>query len=71
VIQQTIDVTLNGRPRQLPAGITLPSLLDEIGVDRRTIAVAHNGEVVPRDHYEAVVLRDGDAVEVVRMVGGG
>jgi thiamine biosynthesis protein ThiS len=27
--------------------------------------------VIPRDTYEGVLLRDGDSVEVVRMVGGG
>jgi sulfur carrier protein ThiS len=25
----------------------------------------------PRDRYDATVLREGDVVEVVRMVGGG
>jgi thiamine biosynthesis protein ThiS len=27
--------------------------------------------VIPRDAYDGIVLRDGDSVEVVRMVGGG
>ena len=35
------------------------------------IAVAHNGDVIPRDRYDGVCLNDGDSVEVVRMVGGG
>ena len=68
---QTISLTLNGKPRSLPGETPLLDLLAELGVDRRLIAVAHNGDVVPRDTYEHVVLRDGDSVEVVRMVGGG
>ena len=67
----TISLTLNGKPRDVPAGTSLPSLIDLLGVDRRMIAVAHNGDVVPRDRYDDVVLGDGDRVEVVRMVGGG
>jgi thiamine biosynthesis protein ThiS len=67
----SIRVSVNGRPRELPAAATLPSLIDDLGVDRRTIAVAHNGDVIPRDSYDSVVLEDGDSVEVVRMVGGG
>jgi len=51
--------------------MSLSALLDELGVDRRLVAVAHNDEVVPRERYDATVLRDGDRVEVVRMVGGG
>ncbi len=66
-----ITLTLNGKPRELPAETELPRLLDLLGVDRRMVAVAHNGDVVPRDRYEQVRLRDGDTVEVVRMVGGG
>ncbi|HLG11942.1 MAG TPA: sulfur carrier protein ThiS [Dehalococcoidia bacterium] len=68
---QTISLTLNGKPRNLPGETPLLDLLAELGVDRRLIAVAHNGDVVPRDTYERVVLRDGDSIEVVRMVGGG
>jgi thiamine biosynthesis protein ThiS len=68
---QTISLTLNGKPRSLPGETPLLDLLAQIGVDRRMIAVAHNGDVIPRDSYDRVVLRDGDSVEVVRMVGGG
>jgi len=66
-----VRLMLNGKERVVAAGMTLPELLDELGVNRRLVAVAHNGEVVPRDNYDDIVLRDGDAVEIVRMVGGG
>jgi thiamine biosynthesis protein ThiS len=71
VTQQTISLSLNGKPRELPASTSLPALLELLGVDRRMIAVAHNGDVIPRDKYDGIVLCDGDRVEVVRMVGGG
>lgn len=35
------------------------------------VAVAVNGEVVPRATWPGVVLADGDAVEVVTAVQGG
>jgi thiamine biosynthesis protein ThiS len=66
-----ISLVLNGKPRSLASETPLPQLLEELGVDRRLVAVAHNGEVIPRDQYESVVLHDGDRVEIVRMVGGG
>jgi thiamine biosynthesis protein ThiS len=71
VIQHSITLTVNGRERTLPGEISLPDLLSELGVDRRMVAVAHNGDVIPRATYDGVVLHDGDRVEVVRMVGGG
>jgi len=33
--------------------------------------VEHNGEIIERSAYESVTLREGDRVEIVRMVGGG
>jgi thiamine biosynthesis protein ThiS len=71
VIQKSISISVNGRPRELSADSSLTSLIEALGIDRRMIALAHNGDVVPRDRYDQVVLQDGDTVEVVRMVGGG
>jgi thiamine biosynthesis protein ThiS len=68
---QAISLVLNGKQRSLASETPLPRLLEDLGVDRRLVAVAHNGDVIPRDQYESVVLHDGDRVEIVRMVGGG
>jgi len=35
------------------------------------IAVAHNGTVLYREDWAAIQLRDGDRLEIVRMIGGG
>jgi len=40
-------------------------------VDPRYVAVARNGDVVPREEWPKTSLQDGDVLEVVRMVGGG
>ena len=66
-----MQIVLNGNQHELAAEMSLAQLVDSLGVDRRLVAVAHNGEVAPRDTYEQITLREGDRVEVVRMVGGG
>ena len=66
-----ISLTVNGEKRQLPAETDLVSFLKELEVDVRLVAVAHNGDVIPRRDYASVRLREGDALEIVRMVGGG
>ena len=66
-----VSLTVNGKPRELEREASLPQLLRLLDVDVRLIAVAVNGEVVPRRQHEGIVLRDGDEVEIVRMVGGG
>jgi len=55
------------------AAATLAALLEEKAVDvaQRGIAVAVNGEVVPRAAWTATPLRSGDRVEIVRARQGG
>jgi sulfur carrier protein len=66
-----MNITVNGKPRQIAAEIDLPSFLRAFDVNPRLVAVAINGDVVPKDQYGAARVRDGDALEIVRMVGGG
>lgn len=66
-----IAVTVNGKRREIDAEVDLAGLLQTLAIDARAVAVARNGEVVPRDRYAEVTLREGDSVEIVRMVGGG
>ena len=66
-----IRVTINGRDLELPQSISLQAYLEEKELSGRRLAVAHNGNVVPRDEYSIVVINDGDTLEIVRPVGGG
>jgi len=64
-------ITLNGKAHDTQTPMGLVQLLASLEIDRRLVAVAHNGEVIPRDRYEEVSLTEGDSLEIVRMVGGG
>ncbi len=66
-----IQVTINGREIELPSPISLTAYIEEKGLTGRRIAVAHNGNVVPKSDYCDVEIGDGDTLEVVRPVGGG
>jgi sulfur carrier protein len=66
-----IALTVNGKRRELKGETDLVGFLSALKVDARGVAVARNGEVVLRDRYAEVRLRDGDVLEIVRMVGGG
>ncbi len=66
-----IAVQVNGKKVDLEQPIGLLDYLARLGVDPRTIAVEHNGEIIERSHYAGVMLHAGDVVEIVRMVGGG
>ena len=69
-VRAEISVTVNGEARRVAEGTTVRALLDLIGV-RGQAAVERNMELVPRARHTAVTLTDGDAIEVVQLVGGG
>ena len=64
-------ITLNAEPRTFPAPLTVAALLDQLGRDAKTLAVEVNLNVVPRAEHASTMLADGDAVEIVTLVGGG
>lgn len=66
-----IEFTVNGEPRQAPAGTTIAALLAELGVEPRQVAVEVNLELVPRGRHAQRALAPGDRLEVVTLVGGG
>lgn len=66
-----MQVTVNGTPTELDDPTTVAQLVAAQADDQRRMAVARNGEVVPRSTWAATPLCDGDAVEVLRAVAGG
>lgn len=66
-----VDITLNGEPRTVPVALSVKELVEQLGYDRRRIAVEVNREVVPSASHPARQLQAGDAVEIVTLVGGG
>ncbi|HEX4332197.1 MAG TPA: sulfur carrier protein ThiS [Usitatibacter sp.] len=66
-----ISITLNGKPREFSAPLTLSQLVDELDLAGRRIAVERNGEIVPRSRFPDARVADGDRIEVVVAVGGG
>ncbi len=66
-----IELEVNGRRVELLGPTPLPDYLQELGVDPATVAIEVNGEILPRAGYPGCMLRAGDRIEVVRMVGGG
>ena len=65
------EVLLNGEPRRVAEGSTVGDLLAALGRHPRTVAVEHNGSILPRDRYDATPLAAGDRLEIVGFVQGG
>ena len=70
-----MELTVNGAPAELADDATVADLVaatlarTAAGHDR--VAVARNGDVVPRSSWSATRLAPGDAVEVLAPTAGG
>jgi thiamine biosynthesis protein ThiS len=66
-----INLMVNGKPREAEDNIDLATYLAAFDVNLRFVAVGHNGEVIKKEQFSKITLRDGDSLEIVRPVGGG
>lgn len=66
-----MQTTVNGDPRNLPEACTIEALLADLGLTDRPCAVEVNRCVIPRAEHPRHPLAEGDAIEIVSMVGGG
>jgi sulfur carrier protein len=66
-------IVLNGERSQLSAGTTVAVALETLGLtlEARGVAVAVDGEVVPRTTWESFALGGDARVEVLTAMQGG
>ncbi len=66
-----MHITLNGALKHVPEGISLQDLIAEYKLSADTIIVELNLIIIERKTYADVTLKEGDRLELVRLVGGG
>jgi sulfur carrier protein len=68
-----MTIVLNGQRSELAAGETLAAALERLGVaaGQRGVAVAVDGEVVPRAQWPTFALPEHARVEVLTAMQGG
>jgi sulfur carrier protein len=64
-------VTVNGEEHRLPSDATVATLVEGLSAPSRGVAVAIDGEVVPRAQWPATALSEGARIEVVAAIQGG
>ncbi len=67
----TIQVRLNGKERDVTAGQTVRALLESLDLHPSLVVVELNREILARDAYGDVPVKEGDTIELVHFVGGG
>jgi sulfur carrier protein len=67
----SVQVLVNGQAREVAAGSTVDQVVAAVNGLACGIAVAVNGEVVPRRGWPATPVGEGDQIEIVTAVQGG
>jgi len=66
-----VTITVNGETIDLEQPSTIVAVLDRRGIGKERVAVAVNGEVVPRAKWHDTLIEQGDRIEMVKAVSGG
>jgi sulfur carrier protein len=70
-LSEQITIQVNGENRHCEANLSVPKLLEKLGLNPRLIAVEYNGEILHRQYWEQTEIKNGDRLEIVTIVGGG
>ncbi|MFT5285243.1 MAG: thiamine biosynthesis protein ThiS [Planctomycetota bacterium] len=66
-----MQITVNGKDRDVADGISVAELLSELDLDSVRVALELNRKLVTRKDHSATLISDGDHLEIVTLVGGG
>jgi|LSQX01.2.fsa_nt_gb sulfur carrier protein len=66
-----LNIKLNGKPLELDNPVSLIELFEMKGLEPDKIVVEYNFEVLKKEDFGKVVLKENDNLEVLSFVGGG
>jgi len=64
-------IKINDQSLELTEQSSLAELLSTQNIDTNAIAVALNGKIMHRGHWQQITLNDGDTITLVQAVAGG
>ena len=64
-----MTVTINGKQKIFDKDITLNEFLNDKRINRNTVVIEYNMEILDSDND--ITFKDGDNIEILRIVGGG
>ena len=69
-----MKLTINGKSKEIDppkADPTLAYLVELLGHNPLLIVVEFNGTILPPKNWTTQIIKDGDSLEIVTIVGGG
>ena len=66
-----MQVSVNGKPQEIPGGISVVALLEFLKLDPARVAIELDGTILKRSEWPGRTLSPGARLEIVYFVGGG
>lgn len=66
-----MQVNINGKTRNIETNTSLATLVEQLDLQGKRIAIEINREIVPRSQYPERMLNEQDQIEIVGAIGGG
>lgn len=66
-----MKVHLNGEARDLTEGVTVADVVALVAPSPRGVAVARNGDIVPRSAWDTTPVGESDRIEILGAAQGG
>jgi len=66
-----IQIVVNGKDWQVDCESTIANLLGRIKLSPKVCVVEINDEIQDKKNYNTAMLKNGDRVEIIRMMAGG
>jgi len=71
VIGSTIELVVNGKAKEIPAGLSVGAFIASLGLEAARTLVELDGEPLERRRFGDTTLEPGARIEIAQMVGGG
>lgn len=64
-------ILVNGKEVDVKNEIALLDFLKEKAIDPEKVVIEYNGEILSKDDYGNIIIKEKDKMEILRFVGGG
>ena len=66
-----MKITVNGKKEIIEEGATVAGLIALKGLKPDTVIVEYNHDLIKKDDWSNIALKENDRLEILRFVGGG
>jgi len=66
-----ISLTINGKEEKVVEGSSIKTLLEGKGINPNVVACELNLTIIKRAFLGETILKEGDQLEIIQMIGGG